>query len=94
MTGQVSHCLRAVPVFPNELFVQSAERAPYSRPDAYAAPGSIKSFEDGVIEAFDCSHTGNRLEIPPLGPAPACVEQPAITFGGVTSRYPRLRATR
>lgn len=89
-TGRQIHYLRATAVVMNETFGVARHRQPYSRPSTYAAPGGVRELENGVLKAFDCSHTRNPVEVPPLGPAPPCLVQDPITFRGRTAAFPRL----
>jgi virulence factor Mce-like protein len=90
-TNKLIHYLRAYVYLPNEGLVMNTQRAPYSRPNAYGAPGNIRTLEKGPIEAFDCSHTSNPQTVPPLlGPAPPCLVQKPTTFRGRTGQYVRV----
>lgn len=94
-TGQLVHYLRAVAYFGNEFLAAADRRQPYTRPNAYAAPRALDEYaKDGVARAFDCSHLGNDLTVPPLsaGEIPPCLEQDPVTFQGRTARYPRVDA--
>ena len=90
-TNRLIHYLRAYIVFPNEAIVANDRRAPYSRPNAYAAPGSIREFEKGPAKAFDCSHLKNPVVVPPLGGSPPCVEQGPIEFRGLSRSFVQLK---
>lgn len=75
----------------NDTSSGSVHRQPYTRPSTYAAPGGIRSVETrGVLDAFDCSHLGDPVEQPPIGPFPPCHEQAPITFQGLTAQFPHV----
>ncbi len=92
LEGTAIHYLRAPAIFPAEAFIGATTKAPYSRSNAYMAPSGIDGLGQGGIKAFSCENTGNPLTIPPLGPAPACVQQGPITVDGRTAQYPQLQA--
>jgi len=87
------HYLRAVAVVQNETPVGATQRAPYSRPNAYLAPGGVDEFKSGIFKSFDCSHTSNAQQFPPLGGFGSCVAQGPVTFMGRTTAYPQVRAS-
>lgn len=91
-TGAKIHYLRAVAVVQNETIVGATQRAPYSRPNAYLAPGGVRELENGTFKSFDCSHTSNAQQTPPLGGFGPCVEQGKTQFGGALTAYPQVRA--
>ena len=91
LSGRMTHYLRATAVFSNETLALPKTRQPYTRPSTYAAPGGVRSIEQGVLKAWDCSHVDNAQTVPPLGPFPDCIEQDPITFQGRTSQFPEVR---
>ncbi len=90
-TGEKIHYLRAIAVVQNETVVGSRLRQPYSRPNAYLAPGGVRELENGTFKSFDCSHTSNPQEVAPFGGFGPCVEQDKVDFGGTLSQYPQVR---
>jgi hypothetical protein len=92
-TGKKIHYLRAVAVVQNETLSGVTKRQPYSRPNAYLAPGGVDELMKGAFKSFDCSHTKNPEERAPLGGFGPCLEQGPVTFMGRTSAYPQVRAS-
>jgi phospholipid/cholesterol/gamma-HCH transport system substrate-binding protein len=90
--GEMTHYLRATAVNSNDTLAGADRRQPYTRPSTYAAPGNIETLRTGTLHAFDCSHVGNPVQVQPIGPYPPCVEQKKVTFQGLTSQFPHVRA--
>lgn len=90
-TGRKIHYLRAVAVVQNETLSGVRQRQPYSRPNAYLAPGGVDELIKGAFKTFDCAHTKNAEERAPLGGFGPCLEQGPVTFMGRTSAYPQVR---
>lgn len=90
-TDGKQHYLRVLFLLLNESLVGFEQREPTNRANAYIQPGGLaKMFGGGPLEAFDCSNTGNRQQIPVLGPggAPPCLQQKPFTVRGKTAQFP------
>ncbi len=76
----------------NESIGGYVKRLPTSRANPYPKPGALDSLATtGVLNSFDCRHTGNPLLVPPTGTGtPPCVTQGAWTYRGKSAFYPRL----
>lgn len=92
INGTNIHYLRAPAIFPNEALIGATTKAPYSRSNAYMAPGGIDELAKGGLKAFDCANAGNPQTTPPIVlPPPSCRPQGPVTVAGRTSQYPQLR---
>lgn len=93
-TGHMLHYLRAPAQIPIESLAIASHRQPYSRTNAYMAPGGIAGFNpgNGGIKDFDCRNLANALTVPPVpGGEPSCLQQAPWTFEGKTALYPQLK---
>jgi phospholipid/cholesterol/gamma-HCH transport system substrate-binding protein len=90
-SGRPINYLRLTTPVWNETLGVFGQRAPTNRSNPYPAPlAGAKIGAGGGYESFDCGHTGNAATIPPLGTAPACLQQAPFDAGGGVSRFPRL----
>lgn len=92
--GSRRRYLRVLPPIWTEGLMGFAKREPYSRANAYPAPGTGGKLATGGLEAFDCRNTTNPAVASPLGAAPPCITAKPWTFAGRTRSYPNAeRAT-
>jgi hypothetical protein len=87
------HYIRTPVVFSIEGLLGAQQRQPYSRNNAYIAPGSYgQDFEARRLTSIDCRNTTNAQTVPPFPPglSPPCVEQAPFSFRGGLGHYPHL----
>jgi hypothetical protein len=92
-TNSNIHYLRAPIVFSIEGLLGATQRAPYSRNNSYANPGSyFDDFGKAPLQAFSCQNLSNPAQVPafPPGSAPPCLVQQPTTFRGHAGSYPQL----
>jgi phospholipid/cholesterol/gamma-HCH transport system substrate-binding protein len=87
-TNRPIHYLRSPIVLGVESLNGSKQRAPYSRANAYMAPGGLDEFLKGPLKTLDCGNEKNPIAIPALGGSPPCIEQGPWTFRGKTAQFP------
>jgi virulence factor Mce-like protein len=91
--GVVTAYTSAIASIWNETISGWARKLPTNRQNPYPKPpdGLLDTGRIGVLKAYDCRNTGNRLYLPPTGTgAPPCILQGPWTFNGKSAYYPRL----
>ena len=83
--------LRVLSPLNNEAIAGQSIRPPTNRHNVDYAPDEQNNLATGLLTS-DCNNTGNTAQIPlPLGNGNVpCRVQPGVSFGGVTSYFPRL----